>query len=163
MHESLSQTIGAVGGIWMGATTAAGGEVARRPVEMALGAAKVAVGGAALAAAGSAGGIWNAWAVAEPSLNAANSGLTDLRGREESLSRYAARSQTPALISRLVSPDGTRIDSTPVAVTPVFYGKQGSGGAEEQGRLNGSPLPPHSPTPLLSSPLPPAPLLPSLL
>ncbi len=52
MHESLSQAMGAVGGVWMGATTAAGGEGARRPAEMALGAAKVAAGGAALAAAG---------------------------------------------------------------------------------------------------------------
>lgn len=45
MREALAQAMGTVGGIWMGATTAALGEGARRPAEVALGAAKVAAAG----------------------------------------------------------------------------------------------------------------------
>lgn len=98
MKESLSQSLGAIGTIWKGSTTAALGEGAARPAEVALGAAKLAATGAALAAtAGSPGGAWSAVGLADPAQVAAGFGLDDLKG---SARKYGEK---PDAISRLAN------------------------------------------------------------
>lgn len=79
MKETLTQSLGAVGAIWMGMSTGVLGEGARQPARAAMGVAKLAASGATMVAAAQAGGLWRSADLADTSYHTARSGAGDLR------------------------------------------------------------------------------------
>jgi hypothetical protein len=79
MKETLAQSLGAVGAIWMGMSTGVLGEGARQPARAALGVAKLAASGATMVAAAQAGGLWRSADLADTSYRTVRSGAGDLR------------------------------------------------------------------------------------
>ncbi len=99
LKETMSAAMSAVGGAWLGATTAAMGPEAAAPARGVLGAAKLAGMGALVGAAG-----MSAFDLAEPALHGARSGLRDLDsaapGTEAGLQQKAGR--LPAPLAKMV-------------------------------------------------------------
>ena len=99
LKETLSAAMSAVGGAWLGATTAMMGQEAAAPARGVLGAAKLAGLGAMVGAAG-----LSAFDLAEPALHGARSGLRDLDsaapGTEAGLQQKAG--QLPAPLAKMV-------------------------------------------------------------
>lgn len=112
MKETLSMSMGAIGGVWMGATTGVLGEGARKPAQQTLGVAKIGLGAGAMYLAGRAGartgiGATSAMAdLAEPAFDAARSGVEDVRGRPSARADLARRGGLPAPLASLVGRRG---------------------------------------------------------
>ena len=112
---SSTMSLGAVGSIWKGTATTALGEGARRPAEMAFGAAQLAAAGATMAAATSApGGAWSALDMTDSAQAAARSGLAELRG---SARQYGER---PDAVSRLAGKVSDKIPTGGWEVIPAL-------------------------------------------
>ena len=131
MKESLSQSLGAIGAIWKGTATTALGEGARRPAEVALGAAKLAASGAVLAAtASSPGGAWSTLDMADSTQATTRSALDDLKGNAR---KYGER---PDAVSRLAGQVSDKIptggwETVPAPILPGWS-------TEPNGKVKGS-------------------------
>jgi len=99
MKETLGQSLGALGAIWMGSATGLLGKSAAKPARATMGLAKM---GAAAALLG-AGGAMSAFDLAETSYEGVRSGGKDLRQGAPSTMRAVDRqvSRLPAPLSRL--------------------------------------------------------------
>jgi hypothetical protein len=105
MRETLSTSLGAVGGVWTGAATGVLGEGVRRPAQAALGLAKLGAGMGAMYVAGRAGARAGATsAMSQSALDTARSGWRETRGlpgeAAEPARTYGPR--LPAPLGRLV-------------------------------------------------------------
>jgi hypothetical protein len=103
MMESLNTSLGAVGGVWMGATTGAFGEGARAPAQAGLGLGKVLLGGAAIGAGGRVAG-----SLIQPAFEAVKSGVRDIGGELPSVDlaeRKIRPGRLPESISRITGGD----------------------------------------------------------
>ena len=103
MMESLSTSLGAVGGVWRGAATGALGEGARVPAQAGLGLGKLALGGAALVAGGAMAG-----SLFQPAYETAKSGASDLGGELPSVDlaeRKIRPGRLPDSIARITGGD----------------------------------------------------------
>ncbi len=125
MRDTLTQSLGAVGSVWMGATTGVLGQGARQPAQAALGAAKLAAAGVAMAVTARSVGAWQSLDVVAPAGEAARSGLADLRqGAPQPMEQFDQKLQgtIPAPLARLAANSTASQDNstaTPAAQPPV--------------------------------------------
>ncbi|MCB0190358.1 MAG: hypothetical protein KDJ65_00290 [Anaerolineae bacterium] len=107
MKETLSQSMGALGAVWMGTTTGLLGKGAAQPARTAMGMAKM---GAAAALLG-AGGTMSAMDLAETSYEGFRSGAKDMRAGAPGTMNYLDRqtSRLPASLARMAQ-SGTGAD-----------------------------------------------------
>lgn len=122
MRDTLAQSLGAVGSVWLGATTGVLGQGARQPAQAALGAAKLAAAGVAMAATARSVGAWQALDLASPVGETTRSGLADLRqGAPQSMERIDQKLQgsLPAPLARLAANSTAGQDSSVTAATPT--------------------------------------------
>ncbi|GIK42097.1 MAG: hypothetical protein BroJett011_59300 [Chloroflexota bacterium] len=110
MKESLTTSMGAIGGIWMGATVGTMGEGARQPALMTMGAAKWAAVGAGLGALGVR--MWDGW---EASRELLRSGSQDINqaapGAMQTVANpaYQAVGQLPTPLANLAKSEISEI------------------------------------------------------
>jgi hypothetical protein len=107
MKETLGQSMGALGSVWMGTTTGLLGKGAAQPAQAAMGMAKM---GAAAALLG-AGGAMSALDLAETSYEGFRSGTKDMRQGAPGTMTYLDRqtSRLPASLARMAQ-TGTGAD-----------------------------------------------------
>jgi hypothetical protein len=144
MRETLSMSLSAMGGVWMGATTGVLGEGARRPAQAALGLAKLGAAAGVTYAAGKAGVQAGAVSAAadllEPVGSTARAGWDDLRGRSPREAQSVMRhGHLPPPLARLVAGEAQRpaldplspVGGMPAAAAPAVplpAGWTGQGG-----------------------------------
>jgi len=121
MKDSFSQSLGAVGGVFVGATAASLGSSATGPARAVLGVSKLAGTAAMLGVAG-----FNAIDLAEAGYQSARSGVRDLNQASPEAMGLVQRSagQLPAPLARLAQSQltGTGPEHDPYLVQPVGPG-----------------------------------------
>ena len=128
MKEAMAQSLGAVGSIWLGATTGTLGEGARKPARGMLGAAQLAAAGGTMLAAARTGGLWRSMDMVEATGAGAGRGVSDMAAGGMVRPGTAARMQQP--FSRL--PDSlTNLTAAP-------NGAIGQAGTETAAGSNGA-------------------------
>lgn len=123
MRDTLTQSLGAVGSVWMGATTGVLGQGARQPAQTALGAAKLAAAGATMAVTARSVGAWQSLDVVTPAGEAARSGLADLRqGAPQPMAQLDRKLQStlPAPLARLTANSTGSQSSSTAAAQPAI-------------------------------------------